>query len=63
MGPNNKGCSRKQYVNRRIRVLKELGIDPPPQDVIDRMMDEKQMSEIAVDSIFLGITMRAEQKG
>lgn len=60
MGPNNKSCSRKQYVKRRLRVLKELGISPPPQDVIDKMMDEKQMSEIAVDSIFLGLTMRSD---
>lgn len=53
MGPNAKKRSRKHYVQYRLRVLKELHIAPPPQNVIDDMLDESKMSEIAVDSIFL----------
>lgn len=54
MGPGTKKCSRKDYVKYRLRVLKELHIAPPSQEKIDAMMDEKSMSEIQVDAIFLG---------
>lgn len=54
MGPGTKKRSRKDYVKYRLRVLKELHIAPPSQEKIDAMMDEKSMSEIQVDAIFLG---------
>lgn len=53
MGPNSKKRSRKHYVQYRLRVLKELHVAPPSQDIINQMLDESKMSEIAVDSIFL----------
>lgn len=53
MGPNNKQRSRKQYVKYRLSVLRDLHVPPPPQDVIEKMLDEEHMSEIAVDAIFL----------
>ena len=53
MGPNSKKRSRKHYVQYRLRVLKELRVAPPSQDIINQMLDESQMSEIAIDSIFL----------
>ena len=53
MGPNPKKRPRRQYVKYRLRVLKELHIDPPPDDVVAKMLDESQMSEIQVDNIFL----------
>lgn len=53
MGPNSKKRSRKQYVKYRLKVLRELHIAPPSQAVIDRLMDEKQTSEIQVDAVFL----------
>lgn len=54
MGPNAKKRSRKQYIKYRLSVLEELHINPPADDVIQRMYDEDKMSEIEVDSIFLG---------
>lgn len=60
MGPNNKERSRKQYVKYRLSVLRDLHIDPPPQEVIDRMLDENVMSEIDVDAIFLDIIQNAD---
>ena len=53
MGPNNKQRSRKQYIKYRLRVLRELEIPPPPEHVIARMLDDKKMSEVQVDAIFL----------
>lgn len=53
MGPNAKKRSRKNYIKYRLRVLDELHISPPPQDVIDRLYDESKVSEIQVDAIFL----------
>lgn len=53
MGPNAKSRPRKHYVQHRLRILKELCIAPPPQSVIEQMLDDKHMSEIAVDAIFL----------
>lgn len=58
MGPNNKQRSRKQYVKYRLQVLKDLHIAPPPKEVIDKMLDEKQMSEVQVDAVFLGCIQR-----
>jgi hypothetical protein len=60
MGPNNKERSRRDYVKYRLRVLKELEISPPPDDLIEKMKDEKQMSEIQVDAIFLDCIRKAE---
>lgn len=53
MGPNAKKRSRKQYVAYRLRVLKELCIAPPPKEVIERMLDEKQTTDVSVDAVFL----------
>ena len=53
MGPNSKKMTRKQYVNYRLRVLRELYIAPPPKEKIEEMMDETKMSEMAVDAVFL----------
>lgn len=53
MGPNNKQRSRKQYVKYRLSVLRDLHVLPPPKEIIERMLDEEQMSEISVDAIFL----------
>ena len=53
MGPNRKKRPRRQYVKYRLRVLKELHIYPPPDDVVAKMLDESKMSEIQVDNIFL----------
>lgn len=55
MGPNKKSRPRKQYVNYRLRVLRELGIRPPTKEQIEWAMDPRQSSEIAVDNLFLGI--------
>lgn len=60
MGPNARKRSRKQYVKYRLRVLKELNIDPPPQELIDKMQDETLMSETQVDAAFLGCIYRSE---
>lgn len=53
VGPNSKKMTRKQYVNYRLRVLRELYIAPPSKEKIEEMLDEKKMSEIAVDAVFL----------
>lgn len=53
MGPNAKKRPRKQYVNYRLKVLRELHIAPPSQAVIDKLMDENETSEIQVDAVFL----------
>lgn len=58
MGPGNKSRPRAQYIKYRLRVLRELGIAAPPQEVIDRMLDES-MSEVQVDAIFLDIITKA----
>ena len=60
MGPNNKERSRKEYVKYRLRVLKDLEIPPPPPEMVKRMMDEKQMSELQVDAVFLDCIQNAE---
>lgn len=60
MGPNNKKRTRKQYVAYRLRCLKDLHIAPPPKEVIASMQDEKEMSEIAVDAIFLSCIQNAD---
>lgn len=59
MGPNSKQMTRKQYVNYRLRVLRELRIAPPPKEKIDEMLDESKMSEIAVDAVFLSCIKNA----
>ena len=55
MGPNSKAMTRKQYVNKRLRILDELCIPRPPKEVIEQMLDEDKMSEMAVDAKFLQI--------
>lgn len=59
MGPNTKKISRAQYVNRRLRILEELFIAPPPPEKIAAMMDESRMSETAVDAVFLACIQRS----
>lgn len=54
MGPNSKKMSREQYVKYRLRVLKELYVPPPSKEKIEEMLDEKKMSDMAVDAVFLG---------
>lgn len=53
MGPNAKKRPRKQYVEYRLKVLRELHIAPPSQAVIDKLMDENETSEFQVDAVFL----------
>lgn len=60
MGPNNKKRTREQYVKYRLHCLKDLQIAPPPEEVLKKMLDEEQMSEIAVDAIFLSCIRNAE---
>lgn len=61
MGPNAKKRSRKQYVNYRLKVLKELCIAPPSPAVIEKLMDEKQTSEVQVDAVFLQCIYNSEK--
>ena len=61
MGPNSKKMSRKQYVKYRLRVLRELYIAPPPPEKIAEMMDEKKMSDIAGDAVFLSYIQKARR--
>lgn len=60
MGPNNKRRAREQYIKYRLKVLKELGIPWPPDEVIEKMKDEEHMSEIQVDAVFLGCIQRSD---
>lgn len=59
MGPNAKKRSRKQYVSYRLRILRDLCIAPPPQAMIDQMLDESKMSDAQVDAVFLGCIQRS----
>lgn len=61
MGPSTKAMTRKQYVNYRLRVLRELYIAPPPKETILEMMDEEKMTESQVDRIFHGCIEKARQ--
>ena len=62
MGPNNKNRSRKQYVKYRLQILRDCEIVPPSQEVINKMLDDKTMSEIEVDNIFLGVVLKHNDK-
>lgn len=59
MGPNTKKVSRKQYVQKRLRILRECRIPWPPKEKIEEMYDETKMSEIAVDAVFLECIRKA----
>lgn len=61
MGPSTKTMTRKQYVNYRLRVLRELYIAPPPKETIAEMMDESKMTEAAVDAVFYGCIQKARR--
>ena len=61
MGPNNKGRSRKQYVKYRLQILKDCEIEPPSKELIIKMLDEKNMSEVEVDNIFLGAVLKSKK--
>lgn len=54
MGPNSKKMTRRQYVNYRLKILRELRIAPPSPEKIAEMLDENKMTESAVDAVFLG---------
>lgn len=62
MGPNNKNRSRKQYVKYRLQILRDCEIESPSQEVINKMLDDKTMSEIEVDNIFLGVVLKHNDK-
>ena len=62
MGPNNKNRSRKQYIRYRLQILRDCEIELPSQEIINKMLDEKNMSEIDVDNIFLGIVLKSKNR-
>lgn len=51
--------SRQQYVTYRLKILRELCIDQPAQDKIDKMLDPTAMSDAEVDAVFRGCIERA----
>lgn len=53
MGPNARRRNRERYVNYRLKILDECHVQRPKPEIIAKMKDEKQMSEIQVDAIFL----------
>lgn len=54
MGPSSKRRPRRQHVKYRMKVLKELGMMPLPDELIEKCMDEAHTTETQVDNIFLG---------
>lgn len=61
MGPNNKNRSRKQYVKYRLQILQDCEIELPSKELIIKMLDEKNMSEVEVDNIFLGAVLKSKK--
>lgn len=59
MGPNKKSRPRKQYVNYRLRVLRELCVMPPTKEQIAWAMDPSRSTEIEVDNMFLTIMKKS----
>lgn len=60
MGPNAKKRSREQYVKYRLKVLRELCVEPPSQAVIEKLLNENETTEVQVDAVFLQCIMRSE---
>lgn len=51
---------RRLYVERKLEVLKQLGIVPPPQEVIDFCCNKEACSETRCDNIFLDLIEKGE---
>lgn len=51
--------SRQRYVKYRLKILRELCIDQPSQDKIEKMMNPKAMTDAEVDAVFRGCIERA----
>ena len=51
--------SRQRYVKYRLKILRELCIDQPSQDKIEKMMNPTAMSDAEVDAVFRGCIERA----
>ena len=51
--------SRPRYVKYRLKILRELCIDQPSQDKINKMLDPRVMTDAAVDAVFRGCIERA----
>lgn len=51
--------SRQRYVKYRLKILRELCIDQPSQDTIEKMMNPKAMTDAEVDAVFRGCIERA----
>ena len=51
--------SRQRYVKYRLKILRELCIDQPTQDKINKMLDPRVMTDAAVDAVFRGCIERA----
>ena len=51
--------SRQRYVKYRLKILRELCIDQPSQDKIEKMMNPKAMTDAEVDTVFRGCIDRA----
>lgn len=51
--------SRQRYVKYRLKILRELCIDQPSQDKIEKMMNPKVMTDAEVDAVFRGCIERA----
>lgn len=62
LGPNSKKMTRKQYVNYRLRVLRELYIPPPSAERIQEMLDEERMTEADVDRVFFSCIQKARRR-
>ena len=51
--------SPQRYVKYRLKILRELCIDQPSQDKIEKMMNPKAMTDAEVDAVFRGCIERA----
>lgn len=51
--------SRQRYVKYRLKILRELCIDQPSQDKIEKMMNPKAMTDAEVDAVIRGCIERA----
>lgn len=51
--------SRQRYVKYRLTILRELCIEPPAPDKIEKMMNPKAMTDAEVDAVIRGCIERA----
>ena len=51
--------SRQRYVKYRLKILRELCIDPPAPNKIEKMMNPKAMTDAEVDAVIRGCIERA----